>query len=191
VPRDPIVLVRDVTQQTCDEVEDPELSRAFRGGQHLALAIGGALLVASGCAHREGLGRIGKVEPPVVSLSNLAPVEASLFEARVRVDLRLQNPNDFAVTCDGMRFDLELNEQPFLRGVSDERISLPRLGEQVVSVEGTTTTLDLWRQLRGLAADPGAGIAYRLEGRLFLVEPWRTGVDFERSGGVGGSVSTP
>jgi hypothetical protein len=154
-------------------------------------ALACALAVAAGCAHREGHGLSGPPEPPVVTLSNLVPVEASVFEARVRVDLRIQNPNDFAVDCDGIRFDLEVNEQPFLRGVSDQEITLPRLGEEVVSVEGTTTILDLWRQLRGLASDPAAGIAYRLEGRLFVIEPQRTGVDFERSGSLGGGRSNP
>jgi len=160
------------------------------GASRLPTAVLG-LLLALGCAHGEGPGLLGPVEPPDVSLANLAPVDASLFEARVRIDLRLQNPNDFPLVCEGVRFDLTVNEQAFLSGVSDQRIELPRLGEQVISVEGTTTTLDLWRQLRGLASDPSAGIEYRLEGRVFVAEPRRMGVDFERSGGIGSRGRTP
>ena len=152
------------------------------------LALVSALLVSGGCAQR---GVFGHVEPPDVTLANLVPVGASPFEARVRADLRLQNPNDFPITFDGMRFDLEVNEQPFLRAVSDQEITLPRLGETVVSVEGTTTTLSLWRQIRGLASDPAAGIRYRMEGRLFAIEPRRTGVDFEREGKIEGWGGSP
>ncbi|MGI9591597.1 MAG: LEA type 2 family protein [Myxococcota bacterium] len=152
------------------------------------LALFCALFVSGGCAHRDVFGHL---EPPDVTLANLVPVGASPFEARVRADLRLQNPNDFPITFDGMRFDLEVNEQPFLRAVSDQEITLPRLGEAVVSVEGTTTTVSLWRQIRGLASDPAAGIRYRMEGRLFAIEPRRTGVDFEREGKIEGWGGSP
>jgi LEA14-like dessication related protein len=148
-----------------------------------------ALLLFAGCA---GGGPVfGVPEPPIVTLANLMPVGASPFEARIRVDLRIQNPNDFPVTADGLRFDLEVNEQRFMSGVSDESIALPRLGETVVSVEGSATTLALWRQMRGLASDPAAGIEYRLEGRLFVIEPRRSGVDFERTGKIEGWGSSP
>ncbi len=151
------------------------------------LLLGCALLAASGCAH----GSFGPPEPPVVTLSNLVPLQASPFEARVRADLRIQNPNDFEIGFDGMRFDLEVNDQPFLRGLSDESVTLPRLGEAVVSVEGTTTTFDLLRQVKGLASNPRAGLSYRLEGRLFVVEPRRTALDFEKTGSLGGVGGKP
>lgn len=151
-----------------------------------ALACG--LLAAQGCAHH---GDFGPPQPPSVILSNLVPLDASPFEARVRADLRIQNPNDFELSVDGMRFDIEINERPFLRGVSDERFTVPRLGEVVVPAEGTATTIDVWRQIRGVASDPGAGLSYRLEGRLFVVEPRRTGLDFERSGSVDGWGASP
>ncbi len=150
--------------------------------------LGCGLLVAVACAHS---GVFGPPEPPVVTLSNLVPLDASPFETRVRADLRIQNPNDFDVGFDGMRFDLEVNDQPFLSGVSNQRVTLPRLGEEVVSVEGTTTTFDLLRQIRGVASDPAAGIRYRIEGRLFVVEPRRTPVDFEKSGSFEGWGQKP
>lgn len=153
-----------------------------------ALALAGCLLLGLGCAQRGGF---GAPEPPIVTLANLVPVGASPFEARVRVDLRLQNPNDYDLDFDGMRFRIEVNEQEFVSGVSDESISLPRLGEAVVSVEGTTTTLALWRQIRGLAADPASGIRYRVEGRLFASEPLQRGIDFERSGKIEGWGADP
>ena len=152
----------------------------------LALACG--LLLPAACAKP---GVFGRPEPPVVTLSNLVPLDASPFEARVRADLRIQNPNDFEVAFDGLRFVLELNDAPFLRGVSNERVELPRLGEAVVSVEGTTTTFDVLRQLRSLASDPGAGLGYSLEGRLFVTEPRRIAVDFERSGRLDGWAKKP
>ena len=151
-------------------------------------ALACALIFASGCAQG---GVFGTPEPPIITLANLMPVGASPFEARIRADLRIQNPNDFDVGFDGLRFDLEVNEQPFLSGVSDEQFTLPRLGEAVVSVEGTATTLALWRQIRGLASDPGAGLSYRLKGRLFVIEPRRTGIDFEHSGKIEGWGSAP
>jgi LEA14-like dessication related protein len=156
----------------------------------LRILLACALVVAalSGCAQRGGF---GAPEPPIVTLANLVPVGATPFEARVRATLRFQNPNDFALDFEGMRFALEVNEQDFLNGVSDEAVALPRLGEATVSVEATTTTLSLWRQIRGLAADPEGGIRYTLSGRLFSGEAFWRGVDFERTGKIEGFGGSP
>ncbi len=148
------------------------------------------LMFALGCVHR------GAVEPPSVHVVNVTPLESTGFEQRLRVDLRVLNPNDFALEYDGLRFDLELNGQPFVRGLSDDEGTVPRLGDAVISVTATTTLFDLLRQIGSLAERSQGGavvpeVSYRISGRLFLTGPgWRS-VDFERTGTLGAPAARP
>lgn len=142
----------------------------------LALA---TLLAGGGCASL-GLG----AEPIEVNLVGLAPLPSTAFEHRLRVDLRLRNPNPRAYRIDGLRFRLDVNGQRLASGQSDVEAELPRLGEVVVSVIATTTLLDLVHQILVLSARSEAEqtqFDYALRGRLFLAGSWG-GIDFERQG---------
>ena len=116
---------------------------------------------------------------------DLAPAAfASAFEQRVKVVLRLTNPNNRDLAIEGLRFSLELNEEPFTRGVSDQHVTVPRLGEETVEVIATTSVIDLLRQLQVLTRRQDLDFPYRLEGRIFLDDSLRS-LDFERSGRLG------
>jgi LEA14-like dessication related protein len=69
-----------------------------------------------------------------------------MFEQRVKVDLRIRNPNDFDLEVTGLDFTLHLNEQRLARGLTNKALTIPRLGDAVLSVETTTSTLDVVRQ---------------------------------------------
>ncbi|MBW2270189.1 MAG: LEA type 2 family protein [Deltaproteobacteria bacterium] len=125
------------------------------------------------------------VEPPDVNLVSVAPEGLTPFEQRMRADLRFSNPNDFALDFDGIRFDLEVNGRPFARGQSGEAFSLPRLGEEIVSVTATSTLGDLVQQLAALGGRKGSGFDYRITGRLYLVGGGQRSVPFERVGHLG------
>jgi LEA14-like dessication related protein len=78
-----------------------------------------ALLAA--CANLAGLS-----QKPEVSLAGLKLTQLGLFEQRFSLQLRIQNPNDVDLPIDGLTFDVELNGQPFLKGVSDKAVRVPR-----------------------------------------------------------------
>jgi LEA14-like dessication related protein len=135
--------------------------------------------VAPGCASL-GLG----AEPIEVNLAGLTPLPSSAFEHRLRVDLRLRNPNPRAYRIDGLRFQLRVNGQRLASGQADLEAELPRLGEVVVPVTATTTLLDLVNQIVALGARPEAeqrSFDYELTGRIFLAGRWG-GIDFEQRG---------
>ena len=94
------------------------------------------------------------------------PKGCRLFEQRFQVDLRIGNPNDFDLPLDGLTFDLDVNGEDFARGFSDQRVTVPRLGDARVSVVASTTLLDLVRQF-SLLAERG-DLAYRLHGTAYL-----------------------
>jgi LEA14-like dessication related protein len=119
------------------------------------------------------------VEPPEVYLSDIAPVEIGLFEQRLRVELRILNPNDFALEVTGLDFQLEVNGIHLARGLSNEEITVPRLGESIVSVMTSTTVLDIVRQIENLSQQQE--MSYEIRGRLHLGNAAVGSVPFERS----------
>ena len=138
-----------------------------------ALAVVG--LAVAGCA---GIGQ--QIEPPEVFVVGLEPLQGGNFEQRFRIDLRVQNPNDFELEINGLDFELDLNGIRLTRGLSNQVVTIPRLGEEIVPVSATTTVFDLVRQVVNAASLEG--VEYEVRGRLFLSNPPHGSVEFHRSG---------
>jgi hypothetical protein len=134
------------------------------------------LLVAAGpgCATLAGL------VPPDVHVANLVPLEATLFEQSVRVDLRVLNPNDVDLAVRGLRFALRVNGEVLARGASGESLVVPRFSDVLVPVTTRSTSLALLRQL--ISPPPDGVFAYELEGDLLLERFAPRKLGFERSG---------
>lgn len=105
-------------------------------------------------------------QPPDVNLVDIRPLDAGLFEQRMGVTLRISNPNDGNLPIDGYRFALELNGQPFAKGNSSQRLTVPRLGDATTEAEAFVTTADVMRQL--LNVPQSAALSYKLTGTVFV-----------------------
>lgn len=138
-------------------------------------------LVISGCA---ALPPGAKVEPPTVTLADVRPIGAGLLEQRYEAVLRLRNPNAFDVPLSGLRYSLDLNGQPFGSGSTDERTTLPRLGETTIAVESSTTIIQLLAQLNALRT---GGLTYGLSGDVFVSGLDNEAVPFKAEGRLFGS----
>jgi hypothetical protein len=125
------------------------------------LLLGLLLALLAGCAS------LGLREPARVTVAGVEPLPGEGLEARFLVKLRVQNPNDVALNFDGVVVDLELEGKDFASGVSDQRGSVPRYGEMLISVPVTVPVTAIIRQLFGLAGgEPVDKVSYRLQGRL-------------------------
>ena len=100
-------------------------------------------MLLGGCAH---------YKPIDVFVVGLTPQESGPLEQRIKVDLRIQNPNDQPITADGMQIRLDVNGTRLARGVSDATFTIPRLGETTTSIVATTTVFDLAKQIVALSA---------------------------------------
>ncbi len=136
--------------------------------------------LALGLVACAGIGPGQHVEPPQVRLADLEFAEVGLFEQRFRITLRIRNPNDFDLPIDGLRFALDVNDRPFVTGLSDRSVTVPRLGEQTVEVDASTTLLDVVDQFMGLTGRDV--LSYRMIGTAFLRGVARREVPFEQSG---------
>lgn len=119
------------------------------------------LLMAAGCA-----GWLSRGEPPEVFVTNIAPLDGTAFEQRLQVELRIRNPNDHDLEVRGVDFRMDLNGKRFARGLGNQEFTVPRLGEAVVTVETSTTMLDIVRQV--LALRRSSELAYAISGVLYL-----------------------
>lgn len=137
--------------------------RALLSGRttRLAAIIAFAALTLNGCA-----GLFGG-DPLRVNVAGIEPIDSQGLEMRFNVKLRVQNPNESAVTYDGVSLDLELNGKPFASGVSDQSGIVPRFGETVVDVPLTVPAFAAVRQAFAFAGAAQSGqIPYVLRGRL-------------------------
>jgi LEA14-like dessication related protein len=135
-------------------------------------------------------------EPPEVLVTNVTPLDATIFEQRLRVDLRVRNPNDFDYHLTGIDFTLNLNGKRLARGLGGKELTIPRLGDAVMTIDTTTSTLEIVRQLFQFSQKQELvydikGVLHSAEGRLpftnsgTLVEPGMF------SGSPAGSSATP
>jgi LEA14-like dessication related protein len=120
------------------------------------------------------------IEAPEVSLAGLGLGRPGLFEQELRLDLRLRNPNDFAIGVDAVRFALEVNDKAFAHGRTASEVDLPALGETVVPVLVQVPTNDLLERIMALGDE--RRIEYRLTGEADLDGLFLRGLPFEREG---------
>ena len=67
-----------------------------------------AVLALAGCAALPT-----NLETPEVSFVGLRAVEASVFEQRLEVRMKVHNPNDIQLPVNGLDVDIELADEPF------------------------------------------------------------------------------
>jgi LEA14-like dessication related protein len=133
-----------------------------------------ALVSLGGCTH---------YKPVDVFVINLTPTESAGLEQRIKVDLRILNPNDEAIVANGMQIRLDVNGARLARGVSDATFTIPRLGEATTSIVATTTLFDLAKQLVVMSGGRQT-LQYELDGDIYLgaANPLARSVSFHNAG---------
>jgi LEA14-like dessication related protein len=114
-----------------------------------------------------------------VYLTNITPMPSTLFEQRVRLDLRVKNLQEAPIQATGIDVSLRLNGKRLARGVDGQTISVPRLGETTASVVVSSSIFDTVKQV--LSLRDRDVFTYGLSGKLFT-----QGIDkrFNRSGEI-------
>lgn len=140
-----------------------------------ALALGLAGILAACAAFQD-------VEPLQVRLVDMEPMPSTLFEQRYRLHLRIANPNDTEVSLDGLTFNLELNGRDFAEGMTNQAVTVPRLGEARLAVPASTTLLDLVEQMRRLGQR--TQLDYRISGTAYLKGLARRSMPYEQAGSL-------
>lgn len=134
------------------------LPASFRG---FLLAIATLLMLGlAGCASMQ------QREPVRLNVVGLQPLAGQGLEMRFNLQVRVQNPNDFSIDYDGIALELELNGKPFATGLSDQKGSVPRFGDTVISIPISVSALAAARQLLGVLGGAVDNIPYVLRGKI-------------------------
>lgn len=128
----------------------------------LAYLLFGLALLIGGCT-----GLPSKMEQPTVTISSINLLRATFLEQTYQMQLRIQNPNDFALQIDGLSYELEVNDKPFAKGLSNKPITVPQYGTELLEVEGISTLASLLRQFSEMDKSQ-TSMHYHLKGKLNL-----------------------
>ncbi len=123
-----------------------------------------ALLFVCACGGGGGKGRAPRVD---VSITDLRLAQAGVLEQTYAMTWRVQNPNNLEIAADGLSFSVESNGKLFARGVSNESVIIPRLGEAMVQVQAVSDTSKAVEQVMDFPNIGFDGFRYRLVGRFF------------------------
>lgn len=104
--------------------------------------------------------------PVNVDVVGVEPGQGQGMEGRFLVKLRVQNPTDKPIEYDGVYVELEVRGIRMASGVSDQRGSVPRFGESVVTVPVSVPLSAVLRQAMSLAGGNVSRIDYAVKGQL-------------------------
>jgi LEA14-like dessication related protein len=121
------------------------------------------------------------LETPEVSFVALRTVEASVFEQRLEVRMKVRNPNDVDLPVNGLDVDVELADEPFAHGVSAREFVVPAGGEAEFDMLVTANAATALLKIAGGDA-PSEAIPYKLKGTLSTKLGLLRTVPFEESG---------
>lgn len=106
-------------------------------------------------------------DPLKINVVGFEPLQSQDMEVRFAVKIRVQNPNETAITYNGVALDLSVNGQPLASGVSDQSGSIARFSETVLTVPVSVSAFSVLRQTLGLSQTQTLNnLPYVLRGKL-------------------------
>ncbi|MFP4349912.1 MAG: LEA type 2 family protein [Desulfococcaceae bacterium] len=122
----------------------------------LSLAV---FLMASGCATMQQL-----IDPPEVHFRGMHLGDISLFDATPVFTFELINSNPMGLSIRNMTYNLKINDQKFVKGVTGQDLRLKAAGSETVELPITFNFMDLYESLSEFQSAETA--AYDLSGTI-------------------------
>jgi LEA14-like dessication related protein len=124
-----------------------------------------------------------KFTTPKLSVVDVQIEHGDLWEQRLKVRMRVQNPNDRRLPVKGLEYTLEVEGQQFASGASEASFVVPAMGEAEFDMNVTTHLAGTLLKLLGRGSDAlGQSVAYRLTGRIALSQGLMRSIPFEERG---------
>ncbi len=124
-----------------------------------------------------------KLVAPTLSVVDVQIVSGDLWEQRLRVRLRVQNPNDRALPVKELEYHMDVEGQPFASGTSVASFVVPARGEAEFDTDVTTNLAGTLLKLLGRGSGTrGQSVSYRLAGRVSLAQGLMRSIPFEARG---------
>ncbi|HEY1890605.1 MAG TPA: LEA type 2 family protein [Steroidobacteraceae bacterium] len=123
---------------------------------------------------------VPKFQTPELSIVDVQVIKANFLEQRLRVRMRVRNPNDRSLPVKGLSYTVYLAGQEFATGISDASFVVPALGNAEFNMDVTANAAGAL--FAALSKPRGQGIDYRMKGRVELSRGWLRSIPFEQSG---------
>lgn len=136
-----------------------------------------ALLAVGGCSLF-----LPKLETPKLSVVSVELQKSDLWEQRMRVRMRVANPNDRPIPVKGLTVALEVQGQELAHGVSGASFNVPALGEAEFDMNMTANMAGTLLKLLGSGRQLGDELDYRIRGKISLASGILRSIPFEDSG---------
>jgi len=151
--------------------------------RHVVARFAAAALVALALGACATLGP--KLETPKLSLVGIQLHDATFFEQRLLVRLRVRNPNDRVLPVKGLTVNFELDGVDFAEGVSARAFDIPALGEaefdMLVTANAATALLEIFGKDRRKSSKE---LDYRISGKLSTSLGLLKSIPFDERGKV-------
>jgi LEA14-like dessication related protein len=142
------------------------------------LLLSSCLLLLSACSSLTQ-----RIEAPTVSLAGIEPLQMTLFEQQYRLQLRIQNPNDFDLPLKAIHYALDINGSKFANGASRSSVTIPTYDSAIVEVDVISRVFSLFSQIKQFALQGNGELEYRLTGDV-VTELWDQSIPFEYQGNL-------
>lgn len=124
-----------------------------------------------------------RLETPRLAVVNVQLLKSDIWEQRMKVRLRVENPNDRVIPVKGLTCRLEIEGQELAHGVSGAAFNVPALGEAEFDMNMTANVAGALLKLFGRGASSvGDEFDYRVKGKLSLSEGLLRSIPFEDTG---------
>lgn len=126
---------------------------------------------------------VPQLETPKLSVVNVEVTKTELWEQRMKVRLRVQNPNERSLPVKGLTARLEVAGEEFATGVTAASFEVPALGEAEFDMDMTAHMAGALIKLLGRKGEQrGDAIDYRVTGKLSLSSGFLRSIPFEETG---------
>ena len=106
-------------------------------------------------------------EPLQVTMVGMEPLPGQGLELRMLVKLRIQNPNDSALSFSGVSVQMNVQDKRFATGVSNTPGNLSAFGETVVDIPVSISMINIARQAMGaVGSELPPKLSYEMTGKL-------------------------
>ena len=123
------------------------------------------------------------LKTPEVSFVGLRAVEASVFEQKLQVRMKVHNPNTIELPVNGLDVDVELADEPFAHGVSAREFVVPAQGEAEFDMLVTANAMNALLKLANSSSKSG-DVRDKLKGKLSTKLGLLRTIPFEETGTV-------
>jgi LEA14-like dessication related protein len=123
-----------------------------------------------------------KLESPRLSIVNVETLKSSLWEQRLRVHIRVENPNNRALPVAALSYSIEVAGQELAHGAANDSFTVPALGETEFSTDVSANVAGALLTLLSRGRDVNDAIDYRILGKVSLADGFVRSIPFEHQG---------